>query len=297
MMSAVLAASLVSCGDRGTEPTFPDVTQWVTGEALQTLDPDGHFALSPVEIPADRPVIDARRASELAVAYIQTVVGNAELIAQLQSERRGEPAYLDTAQPSSRVEVAVSPYETTPAEYGDATLRSRGSFYVVRFLAKEDPVVSVGVAAHATDVTIVDGNIRLPAQSGNEFVIGGDPAGGGFEIPISPEQATRIAAEATGAKIDQQPVLRRPEWLFSLFYSRWLLHLDRSVRFRNVRTGAVVEASSVYVGPALDGTPIGMSSLLLPQDTQPLTQNVSSDIHLRVRPGYPVWFDRVSVVR
>ena len=290
----VLLASF-AC-EQGTGPTPPDVTNWVTGEAKQALDGSGHFVLAPVEIPADRPVISQERSVDLAVAFIHTVESDQGLITQLANERGGEAPRLDRLKPSARVESALSPYQTTPPEYGDATLRSRGSFYFVRFLDGVEPVVTVGVAAHATEVTIVDGKVQFPAQHGNEFLIAGDPAGSGFEKPISPEEATRIAAQATGAKIDQQPLLRRPEWVFSQFYSRWLLHLDRPVRFRRVGSNEIVESRTIYVGPALDSAAVLAISLLFPRDVQPVTQDVSASVQLRVRDGYPVWFDRVTVV-
>lgn len=291
-----VAFSVIGCDDRGTEPELPDVTQWVTGEALQALDASGHFVLSPVEIPAERPIIGQQQALDLAVAYLRTSATNSALVDWVTAQRRGQRVDLATIQPSRRVEVAISPYETTPPEFGDATLRFRGSFYIVRFLENGEPAVSVGVAAHATDVTIVDGKVQFPSHHGSEFIIAGDPPGLGFENPISPEGATRIAAEATGARIDRQPLLRGPNWLLSQFYSRWLLHLDRPVRFRRVATGAVIEASIVYVGPALDDSPVGTIALWLPQETQPTTENVSSDKQLRVRNGYPVLFDRVIAV-
>jgi hypothetical protein len=275
---------------------LPDATNWVTGQAKETLDASGHFVLSPVDIPADRPIISEAQAVDLAVALIQTAKSDQGLITQLGNERGGEVPRLALLRPSPRVERALSPYETTPPEYGDATLRSRGSFYMVRFLDGSEPVVTVGVAAHATDVTIVDGKVQFPAEHGNEFLIAGDPPGGGFEKPISPEEATRIAAQATGARIDQEPLLRRPEWMFSQFYSRWLLHLDRPVRFRRVGTTATLESRIVYVGPALDSTTVLNISLLLPREIQPEAQDISASRQLRVRDGYPVWFDRVTVV-
>lgn len=296
VLSTCLGGAIGGC-DSATDPALPDVTHWVTGSALQSLDASGHFVLSKVGIPADQPVIDEGRALELAVAYLRTVGGNSALIAQLQSERRGGPVNIDRLKASNRVEAALSAYETTPPEYGAATLRSRGSAFIVRFLEDDEPVISVAVAAHATDVTIVDGKLQFPADFGNEFAIAGDPIGQGFETPISPERATQIAAEATGAKIDRQPLLRRPEWLFSVFYSRWLLHFDTPVRFRRAGTDVEVESTSVYVGDPLSSTAVEPPTLLLPRETQPETQQVSSGVQLRVRPGFPVWFDRVTVVR
>jgi hypothetical protein len=280
-----------------TESLSRDVTQWVTGEAMQRLDSKGQFLLSPVDLQTSQPTISEQRAVELAVAFLNSEKTNPGLIALLRAQRGGQEVNFDRLTASPRTEVSLSAYETTPPAYGGSAMRSFGSLYFVRFLDQDVPILTVSVSAHATDVSVVNGRIQFPPVSGGEFLITGDPIGRGYDVPLSPELAARMVAEATGARIDRVPLLRRPEWLFSGLLSRWLLHLDRPVRFRRLISGEIVQTDSVYLGLALDSKAVGSVTLLLPQEFQPTTQEIATNIQLQVRPGFPVWFDRAIVAR
>jgi hypothetical protein len=293
LMIGVLCSA---CDPSISSPSTPNVLPWVSGEAASSLDSQGHYIIPAAVILASQPVIDETRARDLTSAYLGMIASDESLLSLLVKQRHGGAVNPVRLKAAPRVELSLSPYQTTPPEYGDATLRGRGPYFMVRMQDGDEPVLTVAVSAHATDVQIVDGRLVFPSVFGNEFAVAGNPIGSGFANPISPEAATMVAGDATGAKITKVPELRRPDWLFSVFYSRWMITLDRPIRFRHLGSGQIEETSQVFVGIS-DSSSVGPITLLLPRAIQPAVEQVSSQESLTIRPGFPVWFDQVQVIR
>jgi hypothetical protein len=265
------------------------------GPAAEALDSDGHFILPLASVPLRNDVIDEQRAAMLALAFVKTFSGSLE--ASLQAQRDGAPVRIGQWTAATRVEFADSPYDTLGQSYTAATRRFVGPYFVVRLLDGIEPVASVAVSASSTHLTIVDGKVVYPSESGNEFRILGNPPSQGFLNPISPEEATRLAAQATGAKVTSIPKLLTPDWPFSTLYSRWVLRLERPIRFQRIESGQIEESQIVYVGLRLNSTAVGTSCLLLPRIAQPVSESISDTIQIRLKEGAPVLFEEVRAVR
>ena len=298
----VLVATAVTlqpgCGDGPTEPRFvqPDVRNWVTGIAAQAVDGNGHFTFPVPQIATPYSVITPTRARDLSAAYVATFGPNPSFVSVLQVQRGGATTNLDVTEPSGRVEFAESPYEPVTPETSGASRRSYGPFFIVRMLEKGAPVLSLRVSAYATDVTIGNGTLVFPAESGGEFDWFGIPPAIVDQNPISPEVATETVAKATGAKVDTLPVLVAPHRDYAFQFARWKLRLDRPVTLRVVSSGRQVVGREVYVGLSLG--PREPAVFYVPAEIQATRDTVpkAPPVILSIRPQYPVAFERVAVV-
>jgi hypothetical protein len=229
----------------------PDVTQYVTGAAAQNLDSNGHFALSQPPHPDGRPIIDADRAKELAMAFVRTWAP--WLRRGLEKDRDG-PINFAALKPDARVYFAEAPYSPFPEGFHPAFVRGHGSYFVVTLKDGAEPVMVVSVAAHTTEIKIDSrGELEPEVFGGNEFVATAiarvENVGWGYR-PTNPEQAVDRVGRATGARTAEVPHLIHVHAFMSPAPSRWRLELDRPV---NVRTRAAGHARNgirtIYVGP------------------------------------------------
>jgi hypothetical protein len=298
-LQVAVIALLWGCGDGPTEPRFvqPDVRSWVAGAAAQALDANGHFVFPPPEIATPFPVITEARARDLAAAYVWTFATNPGFASLLQVQRGGASTDLSAPEPASRVEFAESPYEPVTTETSAPSRRSYGPFFVVRMLERGMPFLSLRVSAYATDVNIANGMLVFPSHSGGEFDWFGIPPAIVDQNPISPEVATETVAKATGAKVDEVPVLVAPHRDYAFQFARWKLRLDRPVTLRVVSSGRQVLGREVYVGLSLG--PREPAVFYVPTETQPTRDTVplAPPVVLSIRPNYPVAFERVTIVQ
>ena len=168
----------------------------------------------------------------------------------------------------------------------------------------------------ATELTIENGRIVFPTNSGMEFYGHGIPLGHSGEYPVSPERAAVSTARQTGRRVSSIPSLitgfnkgGHPG------HARWEWQLEGNVAVRT-QTGRSVSTSKVYVGEAI---PVFAKEILfVPGATQPDTVLIESPppgilgesresyeervrtqtrmIPVARRAGIPALFDRVMAV-
>jgi hypothetical protein len=280
----LLTLGVVSCSDAlGPSETFslPDVREYVVGEALASLDESGHFRLPEATAPGDQPIIDLETAGELALAFIRTFVSNPNVIVigtsfKDEIERiHGMPVDWDRVELSPRRGYWAESYlPVLPESIPGYVQRSFGPQFLIPIGVDGRQVVAVSVAAYATDLWIDStGFVRMPMVAGGEFWHIGVPHDQPTGLPVSPEGAVRFAANETGAKIREVPVLVRPGHRVDMASSRWRLELDREIDFVRLVDGVEVRTSSVYVGSfrsVIEDVPRGWHlRLFVPADSQP----------------------------
>ena len=218
----------------------PAIASYVTGAARAALNPEGRFALP---VPgAD--TLSEQQATKLADAYLKAFGPMA--VPRYQQET-GIQFGLDDVQPCGRAYLAVSPYQ--PVAEGPVRIqRLLGPHWLVTFcITGTKPVLSVSVSALATDLVGRDvGSPSVDFKLGDfrEESIRPEMPG----LPVTPERAVKIAAEATGVRVAAVPVLLQPPLPYVYQLARWKLVLEQPAHLRGARTGAESDEQALYYG-------------------------------------------------
>lgn len=269
----------------------PDVRIFVTEALASLLDSAGHFAvLSPVGV-LPYPAIDPDQARALAVGFVNTFGETSAFRAEV-SERRGGPIRPGHLKPLARVEFASTPFGSLDG-LETWVRKTLGPVFYVRFTDNGEPMLTVAVSAYAIDVGIADGRLVFPASYGGEFSTFGIPPQESYQFPLSPEQAVKMVAEETGARVDSVPALIRGGHPTSRGSARWRIHLDRDVSVRMRTSGEVRVARVLFVG--LDDEGPRRNVLSVPSVRQPAVDTIFTSIMtvLSLDPQIPVLFEAI----
>ena len=290
-------------------PPPPDVSPYVTGAALSSLDSQGHFRLPNPEAPGPYAILSPEDASRIALGVIRTWFANPDVLtipgtvslAEAVEEDRGRPIdwshlQLGLAGPY----FAESSVEPAPPEMGNPAIRYWGPFYLIPLFEGAEPAVVVAVSAYATNLELDTRGFvqrRDNLDGGNEFRTVGVPLQlQEVTLPPSPEVAVRFAFEQTGVRIAGVPVLGVPGNRVSPTGARWQLQLAEPREFERIGDGSRVTTDTVYVGvwPSIVDHPPGGEPVLPPRlrlfiagPDQPEAEDFG-DARLPIRPGYVV---------
>lgn len=260
------ALCLGACGSEiltpePTVPPPPDARPYVEGQALTSLDEAGHFRLPPPRVDGPYATIPPEWAGEIALGVIRSwyanpnvvTIAGATSLAGAAEQQHGSKIDWDRVRAGPRTPFfAESSLEPVPESFGNPTIRHFGPQFLVPLYVDAKPVVVVGVSAYAT-------NIDLDAQGfvhrldnldgGGEFRVSGIPSSlGDVAVPPAPELAVAFAAQETGLKITEIPVLGVPGNRVVRTQARWRLRLSAPVALERLADGRVVETDEVYVG-------------------------------------------------
>lgn len=282
--------TLAGCEDPVSPPRNPSVREWVTGAAATALDRDGHFVFPPTSIQSPYATITEARAAALALAYVRTFASSPSFLNLLEG-RHGSKFDLATMTADARVEFAETPYEPVPLDYSAYDRDRAGPAFFVRLLNRGMPAVSVSVSAHLTELAIGANGKFVPPSTSEGFEATGIPVGSGWSYPISPESATIIVARATGAKVEQLPALLRPHRTYGDLFARWKLRLDRAVTVRSLASSITQTTDSLF---AADSRLYVPAAVQRGADTLTVGNTI---LVFQIKPGMPVYFDEVVVVR
>lgn len=282
LLRLILVMAGASCGDpvapEAELPLPPSVRPWVTGAAAAALDRDGRFVMPDPVAPGPDPMIERSFAADLALAFIDTWVEDVDVgsVAGLSIREYIERGHGGTVDWSNvRVEprlayFAKTPYEPLPDRLPQPYRRLFGPQYLVPMYEGGTQVLSLSVAAYSADLAIDErGMVDLPPYYGNEFFPMGVADSLPFRVPLWPEEAVRIAAEATGAKVTEVPELIAPNRPKAPQGARWRLQFDRKVQVRRLDLGIVERVNTVYLGVWYDPLRVVWS---LAADEQPASE-------------------------
>jgi hypothetical protein len=312
---------LVACGGGGElRPEPPDARAWVTGEAAASLDERGRFRFPPARPRVDGPTITEADAARLATARMQGFTSYKEFPRNFRGERlslyerdRGDLIDFKALRAGPRVYLAESPYEPVPGTWPEHVLEVLEPRYLVPLYSAEGfETLVVSVPARDMRYAVdADGQIRAGPSGSLRLTTTALPAGAEYDVPLSPECAVRVVAEATGRRVVNVPELvqgGRPE---HPVLARWRLVLDAPVSLRGDSTKRVDTTRVIYVRSewrrwlrpsGIDPTwyralpdQRGADTLQSWTHTDPQRYSPGQpQLHVaRIRAGYPVRFERV----
>jgi hypothetical protein len=293
LSSAILAAivGLAACeGEPQTpEPLYPgDVRTYVVPELAAELGPDGRFNL-PAPPAEAYPQITAQQAEEIAVAWVRTF---GKYFHGYLESRHGRRIDLSSLRIGSPVYYATTPYTPVPPDVHPGIRNTFGPRYILYMVSPDGiPVVEISVAAF-TEAWVEGKTLRFPSRHGDDVLPTPIPVGRGFTMPVSPERAVQIAANASGARAALVPDLLLPERDYDAVFSRWKVTLDRPVTVRTAARGAGRIVRELYVGI--------YGQVFTPAEVQPQERVfyepfLGREFRVQVRGGRPVAFEPATV--
>ena len=214
----------------------------------------------------------ARISARLRVLSIESVT--------LMSEGAQQGSRLERRNRSAHPLYAQSPFDAPPEEMPAPFQRPYGPWWLVTLCAGGVPTVSLAVSAWATDLSIVEGKLRFPFFSGNEFFPVGIPVGHVGEFPSAPETAASTVASRSGRRITSVPELIMPYRESGIPQSaRWRMSLESpsnavasgsSDPLMNVRFAGVARSrsSDLQVSVAASKQPEGVTLVWGPAPQQ-----------------------------
>lgn len=285
-------AVLAACEDppSAPQPLHPgDIRAFVTADLAVQLTDDGRF---PFAGPAQEPYpqISREKAAEIAVAWARTY---GRFFRPTLERSHGRPIDFDALQVISPVWYAAAVYEAVPATAPRGFRNAFGPHYLLYLGVADQPVLGVSVAAFAESSINPDGLLVDPPESGNEVIAYGVHPGWGFSLPVSAEQAVRIAALESGARASSAPELINPHRDYHPYHALWRVSLDRTVVVRPPSGGASRSTGELYVG--------AHGELMIPAAVQQDTPgsfplNGGGRFNLRRRAERPVLFDQAKLI-
>lgn len=322
ILTATVGLVVAGCDSSITAPEHdpgspPDVRPYVTGLALENLSSRGHFRMPPATVEAPYQSISGGQAEQLALGIIRTWYANPNVqtipgtgsLKEAAEHGHGGPIEWGRVRLGARSpHFAESHLEPLPEEMGPATIRHFGPRFLVPLYVDATPVVSVSIAAYATNLYLDEqGFVRRTdnLSGGGEFRVAGIPLVlDGITLPPDPEVAVRFASEQTGVRVSEVPILGVPgNRVFSLA-SRWRLKLEHPVAFERAVDGEVVLEDEVYVGvlPSITDarqdegsiSPTPGLRLFVRAGNQPAFEPLES-FNAPLRPGYAVDLHEVRV--
>lgn len=169
-------------------------------------------------------------------------------LAGVFSADRGADVRVDDLVTCGRSFYAEPAYEQ-PATGASLQLKKLiGPHWLVPLCSGSAPTVSVAVSA-LSDLTVVGGRIADPITQ-DFFSVGvrlADASGA-----VTPEEAVRLAAEASGKRVSEIPVLVMPPRPYAPQLAAWQVVLESPVQVRGARSGETRQVRELYVGYASD---------------------------------------------
>ncbi|HKG93283.1 MAG TPA: hypothetical protein VKA84_15360, partial [Gemmatimonadaceae bacterium] len=217
--------------------------EWVTGAAAAALNPNGQFVLPPPET-GPEPELSEGQAVTLATAFIRF---HGPWLRGAWEADHGAPVDLAALSRCGRTYYAATPYEPVPEGTSESLRLYYGSQWLVTFCAPSGvPQVSVSVSALATDLRVEKDHIA-PQPLG--FFAVGIPLKYSTIIPITPEAAVKLAAQATGRRVSAIPQLIMAAHPSSPQVAKWRVVLDLPVQARGTHSARALTTREFYVGP------------------------------------------------
>lgn len=226
-----------------------DLAPYVTEAMARTLG-DGEAIVQGAPI-GESGLLSRERAVALAEAILPSARG---IKGALRRDREGEPVAFDRLARCGSVYMASAGLET-PTGAPRHVANRLGPHWFVTFCADGEAQLSISVAARATDLTIDQhGTVIFPQRSGGEFWFRGLPRSTAGGLPIPPDMAVKMAAEATGQRVagPVQLVMAGPGWIPQA--AQWRVSLsDTPIGDRLSGSVSAKAFREVYVGLRLDG--------------------------------------------
>jgi hypothetical protein len=286
----IAGIALTAC--RGAAPTMPavvDARPFVSGDAAANLSATGQFVLR--ESPPGE--LTEVQAKALAAAYTR---GGAPWLGATWEHDRHDSIDFDKLTVCPRAYYANSVFDLS--NRGSKSLRERlGGQWIVTMCAPGGaPMLSIAISALATYMHVVGGELVSPG--GGQFRAMGIPTSFS-SVPITPESAVKIAAQAAGVSVTRVPELVLPPSSYVPQLAKWRIRLASPITLRGVETGLVRTTDEIYVG---FGATWNSVEIQLPDTT--VAQRSFTDheaggvtVSLPVLAGYPVAFEIATVVR
>lgn len=291
-MPGVILSMLLTCcgacrevtGPQQRIPVRPDVREWVTAELAARLDLSGNFLFE--ALPPKRGTVPATANQFMAVAgtFVRGLLSGAASGTAPRSEfdilsiRSGielihrspidwDNVFLATWPPFG----AQTPVSTVSTEIPASLSRAVGSRYHVLLYDGYSAIADIAVSADLAGVQLSPDSTAFERPMPSELVrTEGIPVSLGDSLPLIPEVAVRDVASRTGAKVDRVPRFVLPWDHFGPVYSKWILHLDRSVTLTRDDDGSSVVADEVLVGLGPGPGGVSVMAWYVPTATQPL---------------------------
>jgi hypothetical protein len=282
----ILSLAVVGACDRSATDINqpPDIRQFVVGEAELAV---GEGGFRPGTFAAPDGMLSEDRAIALAVAYVR-VVGN-----QLSSyikKVRGAGLDMTTLVPGSRAFYAETPYDLTSHQLSPGAKKFYGPWYYVPFYQNGVQVVALAVSAFNENVEITPNGLLAPRTlSGSDFFTLPIHKDARPELPILPETAVGLIANAARVRVAGVPRLYRPLANQGLKNPFWSIDIDRSTPVRtpvnSISTTEMLvgQGGALYVKKAkqLDKAPATYAALGANGEV------IYNKVHLRLRPDVP----------
>lgn len=265
------------------QPLHPgDIRTFVSPDVAAQLTSAGTFPLS-AAAPEPYPQITRETAAVIALAWARTYGRYFRPTLERSHGRRIDFDALTVVSPGW---YAAAVYAAAPPGAHPGIRNAFGPHYILYLGVGGEPVLGVSVAAFAESYIDEEGLLADPPQSGSEVIAYGVPPGWGYSMPVSAEQAARIAATATRARVAAVPELINPHRDYHPYHARWKVSLERAVAVQT-RSGASRRFNEIYVG--------AHGEVLVPADTQEDTAGSfplsgGGRFGLRRRPDRPVSF-------
>jgi hypothetical protein len=243
-----VAAGCRSDGMSMTAPSDPppDIIDYVTGEARESLSGQGLFELAPPSS-EHRETIPAERARQLAAAFVLTYGRQYRVIWERDL---GESINLITLEPDTRVFFADTPYGRFPSGFHPAFARAYGPWYLVWMKSAGKPVLIVAVSAYNTDIGVdKHGYIVQPRMSGNDFEVWAISRQPGGIQPLTPETAVEFLGRGASVRVARTPRLLLRNVDQHPAAAVWKLALERPIKVRDRTSGERHDVAEVFVGP------------------------------------------------
>lgn len=291
------AIFIVACRDERA-PTEPRLSSaWLTGNAAESLAPDGRFRLQVVQ---RHPLSEISAAQASSIASIWTHTYGPWLRGTFEQDRTAsvDPRRVKLC---GRVLYADTPYQDLEATASHTIQTVFGPWWLVTLCDERGPAISVAVSGYATNLAVHNGTVT---GIGNEIFATGIPITLS-SVPMSPEEAVELAVSKTGARVSEVPTLVMGPRPSSPQTAKWLITLDRSISIRGVRSGITRRTNVILVGfedtwhtEAIQANDPGAPAAIVGADVPAVPRGASAP-HLSVaaRPGFATAIERVEVVK
>lgn len=320
VLALSVGVGLVSCHRASPPPEPPDVRPWVAGEAAHSVDEAGHFQLPPPAPHGSTPMLSPEEAIRITTAWVHHREGYREMPKDFHGERlsdmekeHGDIIEFQSLQ-AGPVYYPQIPYEPLPDTLPEHVRRAYGPHYVVPFYSRRGlQVMLTSVFAEDTALWVDEqGRVRKGQTGGGlPFSQHAISAGAEYPVPLTPECAVRLVAEATGRKVVRRPELVHPggRWAPTVVY--WKLMLDQPLMVRGDSTQQFESLRVLYVDvePKRGIQPAPLQLIwrrALPE--QPRTDTIAHldrisrrqkpprvrTTELKIRPGYAIRFETVT---
>ncbi len=247
---AITATSLLACQEQRPEsPTAVEsasIKNMVTPSVAAALTATGAFSSTSALPNGGMAVISPERAAELAVAYMREFGPH---IRDNIEQHHGAQVDLTQLKAEPQVLLSESPYNALPANAGMPFHRALGSYYLVRLRNSSDPVLSVAVSVHATNIDVeLGGKMRAIGALGNEFRTWVIPKASPSQPNISPEQAVVATYRAFGELIAEPPRFVRAGAEFTPHIGHWRVVLAKPIQLSPINLATTESTNVVYLG-------------------------------------------------